>query len=287
MPSLNIDLDYIGHPKVAKLKAAIGYQADCFPIRLWTYAGKFFPADGVLINHTGSQIEAILDWRGDPGQLIASMLLIGMLDGQEPNYRVHDWIEHQGHIEAFKARAKAGAKAKWDKLKVIDATSNALSNATSILEAMPQHDMALHSSSIPSFMGDDLKSKMRRMLKTAGVAGKNLDKCLSVAGLHPIHVADLIDRSCGQGIKNPAGWMVTQLDGIADPPIPDVKRISKISRWIEKIEGNDVNGKGIQFNDNAGGSPGGFVKIGESVVHWRNMNQDSFIVKDAPNDGPN
>lgn len=155
MPSINLDLDYFDHPKTMALVAILGADADVLPIRLWNFCGRFHTATGDVLGSTAGQvIERRIGWRGAAGECVKALVQTGFLDTIPGGYRVHDWLEHSGHLAAYKERAKAAAIARWDKARAEksarppNAPSIACSNAPSIAPAL--HATALLSGSKPS-----------------------------------------------------------------------------------------------------------------------------------------
>lgn len=134
MPELNIDLDYFEHPKVELLVERLGEWAEILPIRLWRFAARFHAESGVISGPSVLLIERHLNWRGKKGEAVEALVACGFLDPIDGGgYLVHDFLEHQGHIEAYRKRGKKAAKARWGRHGPPgDATSNATSNATSI-----------------------------------------------------------------------------------------------------------------------------------------------------------
>ena len=126
MPYLNIDLDYFTHPKTMRLVAILGPGAAELPIRLWTYCAKHHTETGRLIGYTENEVESAAGWIGEKGKLVAAMLKLNFLEKIEDGYRIHDWLDHAGHLAAFKKRAKSGAKERWRSY----ASSNAKSKIT-------------------------------------------------------------------------------------------------------------------------------------------------------------
>jgi len=130
MPALNIDPDFFDHPKTRRLCRKLGPCAEVHVLRLWSHAAKYYPEDGAFADYPADEIEEIACWRGESGQLVEVLVMLRFLDRTETGFRVHSWEEHQGHIAAYKARGKAMAAARWS--RSVDATSNAVGNATSI-----------------------------------------------------------------------------------------------------------------------------------------------------------
>jgi hypothetical protein len=130
MPYLNVDLDYFSHPKTMRLVGLLGKGSEVLPIRLWCYCGKHHCESGKLSGYSPQEIESIVGWWGQSGQMVEAMLKVeiepgkgGFLREIESGYEVVDWEEHQGHLRAFKKRARAGAKARWDALNASNASS--------------------------------------------------------------------------------------------------------------------------------------------------------------------
>ena len=115
MSYLNLDLDYFEHPKTIRLMALINSNAALFPIKLWAYVGKFHAVDGRLKNYSTKEVEGICGWVGKEGELIAKMCIVGYLGGKNGSFFIPDWKQHQGHIIAFKKRARQANTARWKK----------------------------------------------------------------------------------------------------------------------------------------------------------------------------
>lgn len=117
MPSLNLDPGYFDHPKTVRLLMIAGRGSAEFPIRLWAYCARYHRKDGVLTGYAPDFIEATLGWRGRPGLLVQAMLdcgrhigKAGFLEQTLDGYKVHDWEEHQGHLEVYHQRARTAAR---------------------------------------------------------------------------------------------------------------------------------------------------------------------------------
>jgi hypothetical protein len=85
------------HPKFARLKRllkaskcpALGYLEG-----LWHFAGKYTP-HGDLGKYSDDDIEAWLEWEGEPGALVAALRDAGWLDASKDHrIVVHDWHIH-------------------------------------------------------------------------------------------------------------------------------------------------------------------------------------------------
>lgn len=131
MANLNLDLNFFDHPKTKRLVGLLGRGSEVLPIKLWAYAGKVRAEDGRLIGHAAHEIESIAGWWGKAGEMLEVMLKEGtrFLEQEEDGtYVLHDWLEYQGHLAAYKIRGKKAAMARWSKLagevvKAVNATS--------------------------------------------------------------------------------------------------------------------------------------------------------------------
>ena len=117
MAYLNLDPDYFSHRKTMRLVAICGPGAELYPIKLWAYAAKHRPSDGVLHRLSTEEIEGIAGWRGKRGKLLKTLVRLAFVDLQRSGYVLHAWREHEGHIIALRVRAKRAAAARWGKLK--------------------------------------------------------------------------------------------------------------------------------------------------------------------------
>jgi len=132
MPSINLDLDYFGHPKTGRLIRLLGRGAEVIPVRMWCWCARHYSETGVLTAVAAQEIETAVKWWGKPGKAVEALQEVGFLDLVDGNFVVHDWLEHSGHIAVYKRRAKAAAKARWKNASSMenDASSNASSNAS-------------------------------------------------------------------------------------------------------------------------------------------------------------
>lgn len=128
MADINIDLDYFEHRKTKRTVGLLGRGADLLPIKLWRFCGKYHQDDGKLIGYSEQEIESACDWWGEKGKMVEAFLAVVWLEKIEGGFQVHDWLEHQGHLKAYKQRAKDASKARWSKLH----------HASSIAPSIPQ-----------------------------------------------------------------------------------------------------------------------------------------------------
>jgi hypothetical protein len=131
MQDLNLSLSYFTHPKTKRLIGLLGRGAEVLPLKLWAYCGTMHPQDGKLSGYSVQEIESILDWWGEKGKAVSGLLTVRYMDDVDGVLCVHDWLEHQGHLRAFKLKAKKAAEARWSKIYKENAPSNATGNAPS------------------------------------------------------------------------------------------------------------------------------------------------------------
>ncbi len=130
MPSLNLDFRFFDHPKVKRLVGLLGKGAETLPLRLWCHCGEYHSDDGRLTGYSTQEIETISGWWGTSGAAIEALVRVGFLDVVDGGYQIHHWLEREGHLIAYRKRAKAAAKKRW--AKNTDASSNASSNANEV-----------------------------------------------------------------------------------------------------------------------------------------------------------
>lgn len=127
MPYLNLDLDYFTHPKTVRLVALVGKEGSLYPLKMWSYLGKFHSKDGCFKGYSDEEIESLLGWQGEPKKLLNILEKVGFISKQKNEWCAHEFKQHQGHIDIFKKRAKHAIKRRWDKYKN-QKTSNTTSN---------------------------------------------------------------------------------------------------------------------------------------------------------------
>lgn len=113
MSYLNLSLDYFSHPKTMRLAGLLGRNAEVLPIRLWCYCGKHHCVDGKLSGYGPHEVEAVVGWWGKSGGMVEAMIKVGYLEEKDDGFIVTDWLDHNGHLAAFKSRAKKAAKERW------------------------------------------------------------------------------------------------------------------------------------------------------------------------------
>lgn len=141
MAFLNLDLDFFAHPKCARLVGLIGRDSEVFPLRLWAYTAKYHSVDGKLSGYSPQAVERIVQWGGQPGQCVDALAAVGFIDKiGESDWKVHDWVDYQGHIHALKLRNKKVAKNRWKNIRksgsTVD-TSGIPKNTSGVPHSLP------------------------------------------------------------------------------------------------------------------------------------------------------
>jgi hypothetical protein len=139
MEDINVDVDYFTHPKTLRLIGLLGRGAEVYPIKLWCWAAKYHSESGLLAGYSDEEVESVIGWTGERGLLVASLKHVGFIEKNELGVYVHDFSSRNGHIAAFKARARRAADARWSKLRGSDAPSNATSTPQAMLEQCPTY----------------------------------------------------------------------------------------------------------------------------------------------------
>ncbi|MEW6511865.1 MAG: hypothetical protein AB1428_13015 [Bacteroidota bacterium] len=112
------------------------------PIKLWCWCAKYHAESGLLAGYSTDEVEAAVGWWGEAGKFVEAMLKVGLLERNELGFYVHDFTGRNGHIAAFKERAKNAADARWDRIrrqKAEEAAKDAPSNAPSTAQPMLEH----------------------------------------------------------------------------------------------------------------------------------------------------
>jgi len=121
VPYLNLDPNFSSHPKAMRLNGRLGANTHLLMINLWCFAAKFHPRDGDLSIYSIAEIESFAAWAGDKQCFYNACVEVGFIDVKKDGKSVtlHDWKDHQGHLEALKVRAQKAAKARWNKIQKV------------------------------------------------------------------------------------------------------------------------------------------------------------------------
>lgn len=142
MPYLNIDPNFLEHPKTKRLIGKIGTNAPTLLLGLWCFAAKFHPDDGNLSDYSIGEIESFAGWRGESGIFYKSCVEVGFIDEKDTKKKfqifLHDWRKHQGHLKAFRQKAEAAAKARWAKTAQTTKKQRVTGDAPSMPQACPK-----------------------------------------------------------------------------------------------------------------------------------------------------
>lgn len=133
------------HPKTKKLIRRIGVEGAWFLVKLFLWAASN-RHDGDLSGLTAEDIELAINWPGEIGAFVKTLVEVGFLDGEEGQYTIHDWYEHNT-FAATKGlrveRARTAANKRWGGQK--DAVPLQSSDANGMQGACVEHANGMRS----------------------------------------------------------------------------------------------------------------------------------------------
>ncbi|HOX22769.1 MAG TPA: hypothetical protein PLL10_04835, partial [Elusimicrobiales bacterium] len=192
MPSLNLNLDYFKNPRTLRLRAKLGPGAELLPLELWCHCARYQPESGRLSGYTLSEVESACGWSGRRGRAAEALLETGFLvldtDG---TFVVPDWLEEQGHIAAYRKRAKEAAQKRWHAVAGRGETQSApiaetareqepsaaeQSNASSIAAAIAAAPACGHAPAIPAIPANNPAfDVVDKSMLSSSVKDKNME----------------------------------------------------------------------------------------------------------------
>lgn len=97
------------HPKTKKLIRRLGdggaWKFVC--LILWAAANR---SDGDLSGLTDEDLELAVDWTGEDGALVAALVEVGFVDGEQGSRHIHDWEDWNPWAAGAEARSE---KSRW------------------------------------------------------------------------------------------------------------------------------------------------------------------------------
>ena len=277
MPSLNLPLELLDHPKIKRLRRELrNREAEAFLFRIWKLAGQQYPDDGIFIGLSAAEIEDEAGWRGAEGKLVSTLVRVGLMSMVTDNFALPGWRDEQGHLAAFRERARTAAKARWNKGggNVPGPSSN---DASSIPQAMlesgagnaptcnafpalPAIHNQQHQPRSAADVVDDVveqnvedKDMARAELEFNGIIGRPLEELASIPGLTPAHVAAIaFEARAAFPDASGAGPIVNRLRGLADalPELIELKTAAALTNVgaVASIAGHAPVARAV-FND--------------------------------------
>ena len=112
---LRLDLDTLEHPKIVRLMTQYGDRGYVSLQRLWINAAKFNPESG-RFDGSAKELSAIARAPGKPGEFIAFLVEVRLLDLDGETYSVHNWVDREpffADAPARKARNTRNANKRW------------------------------------------------------------------------------------------------------------------------------------------------------------------------------
>jgi hypothetical protein len=245
-----ISVSFASHPKTKKVIRRLGEAGAWHVVCLILWAAANRP-DGSLAGMSDEDVELAVDWRGLPGEFVATLASVAFIDGTERAYVIHDWAEHNPWVNGQDMRS---AKARWNAVKRHHgvreadrqvpeyaarnasstedcASSNATSNASSTVVAMLEPRRSNAPSPSPSPSEELLPSSLRSDSSPDGdlLGGKAMPKA-SAERFHEFWT--LYPNKTGRKPCE-AKWRARRLDAKADEIIADVRRkLVEDDRWV-------------------------------------------------------
>ena len=99
---LCLPVDLPDDPRVLSLRLRCGDLADCYLVRLWSWAVRQSP-DGIVGTYDDGTLEAAIGWRGDSGAFIGALRAVDLL---LPDGQLADWQDLY-RVEADRAAMNA------------------------------------------------------------------------------------------------------------------------------------------------------------------------------------
>jgi hypothetical protein len=230
------------HPKTVKLERRLGAPGFRSLVCLFLWVGENRP-EGSLLGMTGEDVEIAADWKGEAGQLVSTLVGVRFLDGQDGDYRIHDWIEHNPWAAGRPARvaaAKVGANARWGKPR-----TGSEPDAQRMRETCEPHETAMPHSTPLHTPPNTTKSKTcaRPTLEEVTAYCRERGNC--------VNAQQWFDHYCSNG------WRVGK------NPMKDWQ--AAVRTW----EKNDVNGSKGSGNVAAMPLPATYVSASEKMLQER------------------
>lgn len=107
---IRINCDFFDNPKAVRLHNKLGAPGVVALIRLWTFAGKH-RVNGALTDMTKEDLVSAAGWDKRRGDLIETLLDVGLLDDIGSMYAIHDWHDHNGYAAHALERSRQARKA--------------------------------------------------------------------------------------------------------------------------------------------------------------------------------
>ena len=156
------------HPKTKKLLRRLREAGVLALIYLWLWVADN-RWDGDLSGMTVEDVEIAAGWNGEPGALVAALVEVGFLDGEDLRYRIHDWADHQPYVATRASRvqrARELANVRWEKERRARAMQPASDTHT---EAMLTTLTTPHHTTLPTPKRTSVRNKRTESAIAAGL----------------------------------------------------------------------------------------------------------------------
>ncbi len=112
-----VEIGFVNHPKLKRLRRRIGDRAAEHLLCLWSFATLNRPT-GDMSGMTDEEIADAAGFESDASSILTALRDTKWIDGEQGNYRLHDWAEHQRwviHAPKRSESARKAAEERWNK----------------------------------------------------------------------------------------------------------------------------------------------------------------------------
>lgn len=113
---IRVSVGFLSHHKTKMLIRRHGYEGVVRLLALWAFCRQNKPT-GRLEGMTAEEIEVVVDWSGEEGAFVVTLLDLKWLDQDEECFVVHDWHDHNPYAASSEERSD---RARFSRLAQID-----------------------------------------------------------------------------------------------------------------------------------------------------------------------
>lgn len=113
---IRVNCDFFDNPKAVRLQNRLGAHGIVALIRLWTFAGKH-RCNGTFSNMTEDDLISAAGWNKRRGDLLATLVEVGLFDDLGESYAIHDWYDHNSFAANALERSRQARNAsekRWN-----------------------------------------------------------------------------------------------------------------------------------------------------------------------------
>lgn len=113
--------------KRRRLKKRLGADGVLAIEDIWSFAAEM-RWDGALTGLSNEDLAEEAGWDGDANELMSVLVECGLIDGNEGEYSIHDWPEHNPYVASHPDRseqARAAVNVRWERQRAKKAAEEA------------------------------------------------------------------------------------------------------------------------------------------------------------------